>query len=122
MGYATFQRKGMDVLEAAAISALHDKLESYEKAGARRQAAAGAADGALGLVLPRASGSRCRRKATRHDLSRSAATRRVTGTPVTAPARLAPAATQPTTTTASTATASMAARWGVSAHMRTASS
>src|ERR1700733_3627541 len=40
------------VLEAAAVSAV--------SAGQRDEAAAGAADGALGLVRPAASGSRCR--------------------------------------------------------------
>ena len=43
------------------------------------QAAAGAADGALGRGLPAASGSRCRRNAAHQDFSRRPAARRVSG-------------------------------------------
>src|SRR5581483_11893226 len=49
--------------------------------GQRAAAAAGAADGALGLARPAASGSRCRWNAARQDRSRSAETRRTAGTP-----------------------------------------
>src|SRR5208282_4523283 len=82
---------------------------SEKCAGQRETAAAGAADGALGLDRPAASGSRWRRNAARQDFSRSAETRRIIGraavareTPATevsrastaaktAPARMAPA-------------------------------
>ena len=71
------------------------------------QAAAGAADGALGRGLPAASGSRCRRKAAHQDFSRRPAVRRVSGATVTARAIRAlsatTATTRPITTAASTA-------------------
>src|SRR6202035_5092892 len=56
------------VLEAAAVSA-----------GQRDVAATGAADGALGLARPAASGSRWRKNAARQDFSRSARARRISG-------------------------------------------
>src|SRR5260370_5087728 len=65
-------------LEAAARSA-----------GQREMAAAEAADGALGLDLPAASGSRWRRNAARQDFSRSAEARRIIGRPAVARERLA---------------------------------
>ena len=61
------------------------------------QAAAGAADGALGRGLPAASGSRCRRKAAHQDFSRRPAARRLSGTAVTARAIRALSATAATT-------------------------
>jgi hypothetical protein len=89
------------------------------------QAAAWTADGALGLLRPRASGSRWGRNATRHDRRWSAATRRRTGIAPVATATLAltapdPANSTASTATASTATVSMAARCGESAQARTA--
>src|SRR5580658_1715846 len=48
-------------------------------AGQREGAAAWAADGALGLARPAASGSRWRRNAARQDFSRSARARRING-------------------------------------------
>jgi hypothetical protein len=91
------------------------------------QAAAWTADGALGLLRPRASGSHCGRNATRHDWRWSAATRRRTGIVPVATARLALTAREPanstaSTATASTATVSMAARCGVSVHAKMAGS
>src|SRR5260370_20001394 len=52
-------------------------------------AAAEAADGAVGLDLPAASGSRWRRNAARQDFSRSAEARRIIGRPAVARERLA---------------------------------
>src|SRR5262245_5898765 len=56
-----------------------DACWSKTRAGHRHGAAAGAADGALGLGRPAASGSRWRRNAARQDFSRSAEARRVIG-------------------------------------------
>src|SRR5271156_854705 len=82
-----------EVLEAAAVSA-----------GQREGAAARAADGALGLARPAASGSRCRKNAARQDFSRSARARRSTGR--AAAAREGPATeVSRTSTAASTAPA-----------------
>ena len=52
-------------------------------------AAAGAADGALGLDRPAASGSRWRRNAARQDFSRSAEARRTIGSAAVVRDRLA---------------------------------
>src|ERR1700677_4558152 len=72
------------------------------------QTAAWTADGALGPLRPRASGSRCGRNATRHDLRLSAATRRRTGIAPVATATLALTAREPARLTESTAAASTA--------------
>ena len=68
-------------------------------AGQREVAAARAADGALGLVRPAASGSRWRKNAARQDFSRSARARLISGgaaavreTPATEVSRAAAAA------------------------------
>src|SRR5580658_4230366 len=53
-----------------------DRLRSRR---CQQAAAARAAEGALGLDRPRASGSRCRRKPARQDFSRRAAARRCIG-------------------------------------------
>src|SRR2546423_15296046 len=58
--------------------------------GQRETAAAGAADGALGLARPAASGSRWRRNAARQDFSRSAEARRIIGSAAVVRDRLAP--------------------------------
>ena len=50
-----------------------------EVRGQREMAAAWAADGALGLARPAASGSRWRKNAARQDFSRSAEARRIMG-------------------------------------------
>ena len=57
--------------------------------GSARTAAAGAADGALGLDRPAASGSRWRKNAARQDFSRSAEARRIIGRAAVARERLA---------------------------------
>src|SRR5215470_13029462 len=74
------------------------------RAGHRHGAAAGAADGALGLGRPAASGSRWRRNAARQDFSRSAEARRVIGRAAVARERLATEASR-TSTAANTAPA-----------------
>src|SRR6516225_2421133 len=73
-----------EVLEAAAVSAYlrgddPPNPPSLRWQGQREVAAAGAADGALGLVRPAASGSRWRKNAARQDFSRSARARRTCG-------------------------------------------
>src|SRR5580704_13607390 len=76
---------GMDeVLEAAALSPYlrgddPPNPRGFGGRGQREVAAAGAADGALGLVRPAASGSRWRKNAARQDFSRSARERRTSG-------------------------------------------
>src|SRR5580658_1133574 len=71
------------------------------------QAAAGAAEGALGRDRPAASGSSCRWNAADQDFSRSATARPVSGRAVTAAAILAPcarkAASMPVSATAASA-------------------
>src|ERR1700721_1612425 len=81
--------------------------------GQREVAAAGASDGALGLVRPAASGSRWRKNAARQDFSRSARARRISGraaavreTPATEVSRASAAAnTAPARTVAAKAVA-----------------
>src|SRR5580704_8797260 len=73
-----------EVLEAAAISPYlrgddPPNPRAFGGRGQREVAAAGAAEGALGLVRPAASGSRWRKNAARQDFSRSARARRISG-------------------------------------------
>ena len=83
------------------------------------KAAAGAADGALGLARPAASGSRWRRNAASQDFSRSAQTRRISGMAAVARARPATevsrAATAANAAPASTAPASTVRAEGLTA-------
>src|SRR6202050_3996325 len=84
------------------------------------KAAAGAADGALGLARPAASGSRWRRNAARQDFSRSARARRSSG--IAAVTRARPAiAVSSAKTAAKAAPASTAPASTVSADGLTAS-
>jgi hypothetical protein len=80
----------------------------------RVQAAAGAAEGALGRGRPAASGSRWRRNPARHDFSRSAAVRPISGIAAETRPSQAALTRQATIAAASTATASVVTPGGAS--------
>src|SRR5581483_3638972 len=76
---SSYKGSGLEAAAFRGVSGQRRRAALARLRDQREKAAAGAAEGALGLDRPAASGSRWRRNAARQDFSRSAEARRTSG-------------------------------------------